>query len=211
MRSPRRFVPSVPAPLEGRLALSAIAPTSQAPAPAETVTDALLAGQTVTDHYTIAEYNGLVETIDQSTVMIKPGTNMVTQLITLPGSSGSEKTVEIEALSSTGASRQYTTIEPNGTVQTEQLTQVYDKTGSTRTGKIERPDGVVISFTGKTVNKGPKSTTTEAFTESNETKYKEDNVSITEANLTTRNINKTTWADGSIQINKSTTKDVRTL
>jgi hypothetical protein len=211
MRPPRRFVPSTLVALEGRLVLSTIAPTPQAPAPAETVTDALLAGQTVTDLYTTTEYDGEVETNDQSTVMIKPDTNMVTQLITLPGSSGTEKTVEIETLSSTGSSRQYTTTEPNGTVQTEQLTYTYDKTGSTRTGKIERPDGVVITFTGKTVTKGSKSTTTESFNESNGIKYKEDNVSINVGNLTTRNINTTTWADGSSQVDKSTTTDVRTL
>jgi len=70
---------------------------------------------------------------------------------------------------------------------------------------------VVITFTGKTVTHGSKSTTTESFVESNGIKYKEDNVSITEANLTTRNTNTTTWADGSIQVDKSITKDVRTL
>jgi len=117
-------VPTVPVALEGRLVLSTITPTPQVPSPAETVTDALLAGQTVTDVYTITEYDGLVETIDQSTVMIKPDTDMVTQLITLPGSSGFEKTVEIETLTPAGSSRQYSTIEPNSTVQTEQLTEV---------------------------------------------------------------------------------------
>ena len=75
-------------------------------------------------------------------------------------------------------------------------------------GSIERPDGVTITFTGKTLEHGQRSVINTSFQESNGVSYKTHEVDINRGQGLVTSTITTNWADGSLQVDKQSTTAV---
>jgi hypothetical protein len=222
MRQPQRFRPGASLSLEGRIALSSFAHTASAEhaivaqaTPVQSILNffpveapGLAAGNPVYERRTIAYYDGLSET-DNETFVLNDQTVTLTEKITLPGTEGTESAVDHYTAIAGGVLFQNTFTEPNGQVETETRTDTFEPHDTVlRNGSIQRPDGVNIAFTSRSVGHGAKTVINQSFHESNGITYTTHEVDVNRGQGITTATVTTKWPDGSHQVDKSTSSVV---
>ena len=222
MRSSRQFQPGVVVPLEARINLSAVAHHGMAAhvivaktTPSTSILSyfpeeapALAAGHAVYEQRTTSYYDGLTQT-DDETFVFSNQTITVTENITLPGQAGTETAVDHYTATSSGVLFQNSVIEPNGQTETESRTDSFTIPHKVfHNGSIQRPDGVTISFTGKTLEQGQRNIINNTFEESNGISYKTHEVDINRGQGLVSVTVTTNWNDGSLQVDKDSVSTI---
>jgi hypothetical protein len=216
-RTCHQFLPGTDLSLEGRIALSSFAHAAGAehdfsrtpPTPNilsffPTAAAGLAAGNPVYEQWISTYYDGLSQT-DDETMVLHGQTVTVTENITLRGGAGSETAVDHFTAIPGGVLFQNTFTEPNGQTETETRTDMVVGTHEIiRSGSIQRPDGVTVTFTTTDVQNGPRAVLNSTFRESNGLTYTVHEVDINYSPWQSSATVTTKWPDGSHQVNKNT-------
>jgi hypothetical protein len=222
MRPSRHFRPGANLPLEGRIALSSfvhpvnaghavVAEASPTPAilsvfPREAA--GLAAGKPVYERWTTTFYDGLSQT-DDETFVLNNQTVTITEHITLPGTAGTETVVDHFTAVPGGVLYQNTVTEPNGQTETETRTDTFEAHGKVLyNGSFERPDGVTVTFTGNSVNRGMRTVVNKSYLESYGISYTTHEVDISQGEWQGSATVTTKWSDGSLQVDKDSVSGV---
>lgn len=223
MRPNRQLKPLVPLPLEGRVVPSHVAALQRSVdvGAGASTTAAGLAGTSIVDvdrtlqagipvhlRRTTIYPDGTSKVTDE--LIVPNGNNTVTTIdrIALPGHEGTETEVSVQSLNGNTSTTHWIYYEADGSTQTEISTAVTTGRRSHISEILNEPDGSVESVTGTSVEVGPVTVLEKNYVGANGKRHHYGDITIHHG-LVNEDITVTTWPHSAMNIEKTTTTEVR--